>query len=57
MATFTLEQRLDLARAALLAAEKNAQDVTKNVAYWKSQVEQEKKLVESLEAEIQEAKP
>jgi hypothetical protein len=57
MATLSLEQRLDLAKAALLAAEKNAQDVTKNAAYWNSQVEQEKKLVESLQLEIQEAKP
>lgn len=57
VANLSLEQRLDLARAALSAAERNANDATKNVTYWKSQVDQEKKLVESLELEIQESKP
>jgi len=53
MTNKSLEHRLNLAKAALRAAEINAQDLNKNPAYWKSQVEQEKKLVESLEAEIQ----
>jgi predicted nucleic acid-binding Zn-ribbon protein len=56
MADISLEHRLNLAKAALRAAQANAQDLTKNPAYWNSQVEQEKKLVESLESEIQEAK-
>ncbi len=49
----TIEHRLKLAKAALAAAQKNSQDLTKNVAYWTSQVEMEKKLVESLEQEMQ----
>jgi predicted nucleic acid-binding Zn-ribbon protein len=53
MVEMSLEHRLKLAKTALSAAEANAQDVNKNPAYWQSQVEQEKKLVESLEAEIQ----
>ena len=53
MVEMSLEYRLKLAKTALSAAEANAQDLNKNPAYWKNQVEQEKKLVESLEAEIQ----
>jgi hypothetical protein len=53
MVEMSLEHRLKLAKTALSAAEANARDLNKNPAYWKSQVEQEKKLVESLEAEIQ----
>jgi hypothetical protein len=55
MANFSLEQRLELARTALVSAEKNARDPNKNPAYWKGQAEQEKRLVESLEAEIRQA--
>ena len=55
MVEMSLEHRLKLAKTALSAAEKNAQDLNKNPAYWRSQVEQEKKLVEDLEAEIQKA--
>ena len=50
-----LEHRLSLARAALAAAEKNALDLTKNPVYWKTQVEREQKLIETLEAELREA--
>jgi hypothetical protein len=55
MVEMSLEHRLKLAKTALSAAEANARDVNKNPAYWQSQVEQEKKLVEGLEAEIQNA--
>jgi len=56
MSSLTLEQRIDLARTALLAAERNANDANKNPTYWKSQVEQERKLVEALELELKELK-
>ncbi len=56
MASIPLEQRIELARIALLAAERNANDANKNPTYWKSQVEQERKLVEALELELKEMK-
>ena len=52
--TMSLDHRLKLARTALAAAEANARDPTKNATYWNTQVDREKKLVESLEAEMRE---
>jgi hypothetical protein len=52
MVYMSLEETLELARTALSVAEKKAEDLTSNPTYWKSQVERERRLVESLEAEI-----
>ena len=50
-----LDDRLKLARAALAAAKANARDTSKNPTYWNTQVDQEKLLVERLEAELRES--
>jgi hypothetical protein len=52
MVYMSLEERLELARTALSDAEKKAEDLTSNPTHWKAQVERERRLVESLEAEI-----
>lgn len=54
MDSMSLEHRLKLAKTALSMAQDNARDVTKNPTYWKTQAEQEKRLVESLEADMRE---
>jgi hypothetical protein len=55
VSSMSLDQRLDLAKVALADAEGNAGDLTKNTLYWKNQVERERRLVESLVAEMREA--
>jgi len=55
LSSVSLEQRLELAKVALADAEGNAGDLTKNILYWKNQVERERRLVESLAAEMREA--
>ena len=52
MVYMSLEERLEMARTAISAAAKNAEDLAGNPTHWKSQVERERRLVESLEAEI-----
>jgi hypothetical protein len=52
MAYMSLEQRLELARVELSNAKRNVDDVSTNPGYWKSQVDQQRRLVESLEREI-----
>ena len=55
MVYMSLEQQLEVARAALVAAEKNGDDLLENPTSSKSRVDQARRLVESFEAELRAA--